>query len=108
MEGLAADGSVLFSHDFTPDPTEFGGSQFGFNLPYDDAWTGTLDRIVVRGPPGEAVLMHNSQAATAVVRNPESGQVIAITTDIDGATDGGGVVHALSAGLPILQGEIIR
>lgn len=104
LQGLAADGSTLFSHAFTPDPTEFGGSQFAFGLPYEDAWRDALDRIVVSGPTGQAALSHNSQTPTAIVRNPATGAIVAITSDFAVLENGGGVLYALSAGLPVTQG----
>ncbi|MCE2455336.1 MAG: hypothetical protein J4G12_05880 [Gemmatimonadetes bacterium] len=106
LEGVTADGSILFSHRFTPHRNGNGGAGFTFALPFEATWTHELDRIKVDGPAGPAYLDHNSQAASAIVVNPESGQVTAITSDLARVSAADGAVIAISAGLPIFEDEI--
>lgn len=106
LVGLTQDGSVLFSYRFTPRENGNGGAGFHFTLPYENHWATELDRIRVSGPAGEAVLTHNSQPATAIVMDAQTDQVVAITSDLGGATASSGRIHAISAGLPVFDAVI--
>jgi len=84
LEGFGPAGEVRFSFDFTPDPVEYDGAQFHFNLPYDPVRDGALERVVLSGPAGEDSLSPMSAPPMAIVRNSVSGQIRAFLRDWDG------------------------
>lgn len=96
-------GRSLFDFGFAPDPVEHGGAHFMFVLPYDRARDGALERIVLLGPEGEAV-MTSGTGLTAIVRDRSSGQVRAIVRNWTGAAARRTNADAevlLSDGLPV-------
>lgn len=104
LEGFGPGGEVRFSFNFTPDPVEFGGAHFHFNLPYDPLRDGALERIVLSGPAGEDTLSPMSAPPMAIVRNSVSGQIRAFLRDWDGSVpstvEGGQFEVMFSDGIP--------
>ena len=104
LEGFGPAGEPRFSFDFTPDPVEFGGAHFHFNLPYDPVRDGALERVVLTGPGGEDTLSPMSAPPMAIVRNSVSGQIRAFLRDWDGtipaAVDGAFFEVMFSDGIP--------
>ena len=90
LEGLGPRGEQRFSFDFVPTPMEFGGGQFAFAVPFDPARDGSLDRVVLSGPEGEAVLRRGSAAPMAIVTDAASGQVRAIVREWPGGAAASG------------------
>ena len=86
LEGYGPGGELRFGFDFTPQPVEFGSEHFHFHVPYDPDRDGQLDRVVLSGPEGEAVLGPSSTSPMAIVINRSSGQVRAILRDWNGST----------------------
>ena len=84
LEGIGADGNVVFAFDFTPDPVEFGGAHFLFAVPYDRARDGALDRVVLSGPAGEFRLGPASTPPMAIVTDGATGRISAILRDWNG------------------------
>ncbi len=80
VSGFDDQGRVLFSYDFTPDPTDHGGSTFVFAVPFRLAWAEGLDRVTLSGPEGSvgidrdgidraAVVLHRSGSVRSIVRS---------------------------------------
>ena len=92
VSGFDDQGRVLFSYDFTPDPTDHGGSTFVFAVPFRQAWTEGLHRVTLSGPEGSigidrggidraAVVLDRRGSVRSIVRNwpnmlPESMEVV--------------------------------
>ena len=108
LYGFDSDGRTLFAHAFSPIEEGFGSRGFVFTLPYDPSWEGRLDRIQVSGPEGEGSLAHGSAPQAAIVRDPDSGQVLAIIHDLERRTYPVAGSYTLSDGLPISSNEPIR
>lgn len=98
------DGRSLYDFGFAPDPVEHGGAHFMFVLPYDRTRDGALERILLSGPEGEAVMTRGGAGLAAIVRDRSSGRVRAIVRNWTGGsarrTDDGAEV-LLSDGLPV-------
>ena len=103
LRGLDAEGQTLFSVTLTPGEISDGGKGFTAGVPFDPAWTETLDRIDLRGPEGVATLDRSDGARAMLVRDRVTGQVRAILRD---APPSGGLPPALAADSARL--EIIR
>ena len=86
LEGYGPGGEFRFGFDFTPQPVEFGAEHFHFHVPYDPDRDGSLVRVVLSGPEGDAELGPSSTSPMAIVINRGSGQVRAILRDWDGST----------------------
>ena len=84
LEGHGPGGEVRFGFDFTPQPVEFGGRHFHFNVPYDPERDGRLERVVLSGPEGEFALGPSSASPMVIVINRSSGQVRGILRDWTG------------------------
>lgn len=83
LTGRAADGTELFSLSFDmPEVDGGGGSTFAFAVPVQWSWAGTLDRITLSGPGGSVTLGADGDHATAILRDPRTGQVRGILRDI--------------------------
>ena len=103
LRGLDGEGTVLFRTRLTPGEMSDGGSGFTIVLPFEAAWTETLDRIELRGPEGVATLDRSDGARAMLIRDRETGQVRAILRD---APASGGLPPSLAADSARL--EIIR
>ena len=81
--GEAGDGSALFDRAFEmAEITDGDGRQsFVFALPAEAGWADALSQIVLTGPGGTAELDAESGPATALLRNPATGQVRGILRD---------------------------
>jgi len=77
ITGRAANGSELFTLDFAmPEFADGGGrSSFAFVLPAESGWADQLDSITLSGPGGSATLDSETDAPTAILFDPASGQV---------------------------------
>ena len=74
VEGFAADGTTEFALDFDMDEAGHGeGGGFLFTIPFEEDWTDSLARIVLTGPEGTAELNGQSNRATALVLDRETG-----------------------------------
>lgn len=96
-------GRSLFDFGFASDVVDHGGGHFMFVLPYDRARDGTLERIVLSGPEGEAVMTSGS-GLTAIVRDRSTGKVRAIVRNWTGSAARRTNADAdvlLSDGLPV-------
>lgn len=102
LEGYGPGGQLRFGFDFTPQPVEFGGQHFHFNVPYDPDRDGRLGRVVLSGPEGEFELGPSSTSPMAIIINRTSGQVRAILRDWNGslALAAGDTEIMFSDGLP--------
>ncbi len=85
LEGYGPGGELRFGFDFTPQPVEFGGEHFHFNVPYDPDRDGGLERVVLSGPEGEVLLGPSSTSPMAIIINRSSGQVRAILREWNGS-----------------------
>ena len=102
LEGLGPGGELRFAFGFAPNPVEHGGAHFLFNVPYDPARDGTLQRVTLFGPGGRSTLDSSDAPAMAIIRDRDTGRVRAIRRDWDGgAADAGPEVEIMvSDGLP--------
>ncbi len=78
LEGSGPNGESLFRLNFALDRVDHGGGSFLFTIPFDDRWTHLLDRIVLSGPEGVAVLDGASEAPMALVTDRTTGRITAI------------------------------
>lgn len=104
LQVRGAGGRSLYDFAFAPDPVEHGGAHFMFVLPYDRARGGALERIVLSGPEGEAVMTSGGARLAAIVRDRTSGQVRAIVrnwTDAAALRADADAEVLLSDGLPV-------
>ena len=102
LEGFGPGGELRFAFGFTPNPVEHGGAHFLFNVPYDPARDGALERVVLSGPGGEFALDPSSTPPMAIIRDRATGRVRAIRREWEGAlaSPGGDVEIMVSDGLP--------
>ena len=94
LEGSGANGESLFRLNFGLDRVDHGGGSFLFTIPFDDRWTHSLDRIVLSGPEGIAVLDGASDAPMALVTDRATGRVTAILRGEDAVR---GAVSSITA-----------
>ena len=87
LEGSGANGESLFRLNFEFDRIDHGGGSFLFTIPFDDRWTHSLDRIVLSGPEGIAVLDGASNAPMALVTDRTTGRITAILRGEDAVRD---------------------
>ena len=80
VSGFDDQGRVLFSYDFTPDPTDHGGSTFVFAVPLQQAWAEGLDRVTLSGPEGLVGIGRGAIDRAAVVLD-RTGRVRSIVRD---------------------------
>ena len=100
VEGLGEDGETRFSLSFSPIPLDHGGSSFVHLLPWDPAWAGNLDRMVLTGPEGEYTVTRDGEPEIAVVTDPSTGRIRAIIRD----WDGGPLPHEETADVTVTRG----
>ena len=84
LEGTAPNGRRLFALSFDmPEVADGDGrSGFAFALPVQPEWAEALAAITLTGPDGSATLDRESDRATAILRDPRSGQVRGILRDL--------------------------
>lgn len=71
ISGHDEDGSVLFSFRFAPRRTDHGEAAFFvFAIPFEDAWSGGLDRITLSGPEGSTTVNRQAIDRAAVIVDP--------------------------------------
>ncbi|WP_310779379.1 M66 family metalloprotease [Candidatus Palauibacter scopulicola] len=87
VEGSGANGESLFRLNFDLERVDHGGGSFLFAIPFDDRWTHSLDRIVLSGPEGAAVLDGGSDAPMALVTDRATGRIRAILRGEDAVRD---------------------
>lgn len=85
--GESAEGAELFSLGFAmPEVADGGGrSAFGFTVPVQPSWAGTLASITLSGPGGTFTLDADSDNAVTILRDPRSGQVRGVLRDMPSA-----------------------
>ena len=84
LTGRRADGEELFSLSFGMDEMWDGDgrSGFAFALPVEPAWESELASLVLSGPDGSVEMTEGSEPPVAILRDPRTGQVRAILTDL--------------------------
>ena len=86
LDGLATNGESLFRLAFSPDPLGHGGGgTFVFALPFEEAWTGALDRIELTGPEGATAVDRAAGERAAMLIDRATGQVRSIVRNWSGA-----------------------
>ncbi len=95
LSGHDAAGRTLFSLSFTPTSLAHGAGgenrAFAFAIPFDLAWTETLDRMTLRGPEGTTSVDRARGGRAALVVDDVTGRVRSIVRHWPGtarATDG--------------------
>ena len=84
LNGRRADGSELFSISFRMVEVwdGDGGGAFTFALPVDPVWETELASLSLAGPGGAVEIAEGSEPPMAIMRDPRTGQVRAILTDL--------------------------
>ncbi|MCY3942602.1 MAG: M66 family metalloprotease, partial [Gemmatimonadetes bacterium] len=102
LQGLGPGGEVRFDLSFAPNPVDHGGAHFLFNVPYEVGRDGPLERVLLFGPAGRAELGPSGGGTMAIVRDPGTGDVLAIRRDWEGDLPGDPIGrHVLvSGGIP--------
>ena len=98
LTGRAETGGELFSVSFDMQETVDGDgeSAFVFSLPAQAEWAGLLASITLTGPAGSTTLDRATDRPMAILRDPESGQVLGI---LRGPSSGDPARAVASAGL---------
>ncbi len=89
IEGVAGDGTLLFSFPFDMlinADAEGQEATFVFAIPAQAGWAGNLARITLSGPGGSATLDETTNQAMAILRDSRTGQVRAFLSDLPPAT----------------------
>ena len=100
ISGYDEGGRVLFSFDFTPDPTDHSGDVFVFAIPFEDAWANALDRVTLGGPGGSTTMDGRAIDEAAVLVDRSTGRVRSIVREWTGALP---PALATDAGLAVLR-----
>ena len=84
LNGRRADGSELFSLSFQMVEVwdGEGGGAFTFALPVQPEWATELASLSVSGPSGSVEMTQGSESPMAILRDPDTGAVRAIFTDL--------------------------
>jgi len=84
ITGRTSDGAQLFSFSFNMPETVDGdgSSSFAFTLPVRRSWEGNLASITLTGPGGSATLDTDSNEPMVILRDPRTGQVRGILSDL--------------------------
>ncbi len=84
LTGRRADGGELFSLSFTMAETWDGDgrSGFAFALPVQAEWETELTSLSLSGPGGSVEMAEGSEPPLAILRDPVTGEVRAIFTDL--------------------------
>ena len=117
IDGVAADGTRLFSHAFempVNEDAEGRETSFVFTLPVQPEWAGQLARITLSGPGGPAMLDESTDRPMAILRDPRTAQVRGFLSDLPPATQtaadaagsavGQGMEVLFSRGIPSVDG----
>lgn len=80
LTGYDGSARTLFSLSFTPDPTDHAGEAFLFALPFDPAWTNTLERVVLEGPEGTTVVDRDAINQATVLYDRGTGRIRSIAS----------------------------
>ena len=106
LVGGTVEGADLFALDFAMPVVADGdgSSSFAFVVPAQPGWPEALARITLSGPKGSFTLDAGSDRPSAIMRDPRTGQVRAILSnlppEIRTAADAGGL--APEPGLEVL------
>ena len=88
LSGLDAMGRILFSLGFRPTPVAHGvdddSRAFAFAIPFDPAWTETLDRLTLSGPEGSTSIDRDRGGRAAMIIDRLTGRVRSIARDLTG------------------------
>ncbi|MXX68135.1 MAG: hypothetical protein F4Y74_04160 [Gemmatimonadales bacterium] len=84
LTGRRADGGELFSLAFTMAGLWDGDGRSGFSfaLPVQPEWATEMASLVLSGPDGSVEMTEGSEPPVAILRDPGTGQVRAILTDL--------------------------
>ncbi len=84
LTGRRADGGELFSLSFTMAGVWDGDgrSGFAFALPVQPEWATEMASLVLSGPDGSVEMTEGSEPPIAILRDPATGQVRAILSDL--------------------------
>ncbi len=85
LEGVGPRGERRFSLGFAAWPTEYGGGNFVFTVPFDPGRDGVLERVVLSGPEGSYTLDRFGSAPTAMVTDRVTGKLRGVLREWDGA-----------------------
>lgn len=79
LSGRDAAGRILFSLSFAPTSLAHGTDDenraFAFAIPFDPAWTGTLDRLTLRGPEGSATVDRSRGGRARLIIDRNAGRI---------------------------------
>ena len=79
LSGHDAAGRTLFSLSFTPTSLAHGthdeNRAFAFAIPFDPAWTETLDRLTLRGPEGSATVDRSRGGHARLIIDRNAGRI---------------------------------
>ena len=108
LEGTDAEGRALFSLSFDMPEVADGDGRAGFvfALPVRAEWAGALAAITLNGPDGSVTLNGESERASAILRDPRSGQVRGILRDLPGDGSLMAAATAAAAELAGASGEL--
>ncbi|MCY3600024.1 MAG: Ig-like domain-containing protein [Gemmatimonadetes bacterium] len=84
LTGRRADGGELFSLSFTMAGVWDGDGRSGFSfaLPVQPTWATEMASLVLSGPGGSVEMTEGSEPPVAILRDPRTGEVRAIFTDL--------------------------
>lgn len=94
LTGIARDGGEIFALDFDmPSLADADGrGSFAFTVPAQAAWADDLVGIRLSGPGGSVTLATDATRPAAIVRDPRTGKVRGILTDLPRGADAEGVL----------------
>ena len=106
LSGATAAGAEIFALHFDMPVVADAEDRrsFAFALPVQAGWADGLARITLRGPGGSATLDTGSDHPAAIVRDPRTGQVRGIFTDMPPGTRAADVLarHHFEPGLEVV------
>ena len=105
LSGATADGAEVFALNFDmPVMADAEGrGSFSFSLPVQPGWAEDLARITLSGPSGSVTLDTDSDRPAAIVRDPRTGKVRGIFTDMPRGTTAADILvaHGFDPGLEV-------
>ena len=103
--GATLDGAEVFALNFDmPVMADAEGrGSFSFSLPVQPGWAEDLDRITLSGPSGFVTLDPDSDRPATIVRDPRTGKVRGIFTDMPRGTTAADIIvaHGFDPGLEV-------
>ena len=99
---MDAAGRRLFSLSFAADPIDDANRAFTFAIPFDPAWTETLDRVTLTGPEGAVTLDRGRGGRAALIVDRATGRVQSIVRDGAGALPS--ALGTAGIGLRVIRG----